>query len=264
MIKTRKILIMVVIVTVLLSVAAIAMPQVTVPLTAETHPNAWATSDRMITPEYSGGNNDESTFASTYFHKEDSPAVGSGTYPLGEGRSLTVVIGEGPHGPCVTSWTAVGIKVMYFVVKGGPGFFAYDYRPTDFMDDGHLYPPINDGTQHPEISHFSIYYEPDEPEETTTIELTTESLPLESETTERETTQPSGETVTETTLPMTTAEETTQPSGETISETTTIILTTPDIPQTGESGSGNDLLIGLVLLLMAGGLTLVVLRSKKA
>jgi len=273
MIKSKKLLIMTVIISVLLSAAAIALPEISVPLTAETHPNAWATSDQLITPEYSAGNNDGDTFPTTYFYKKDSPMVGSATYDLGDGRSLTVELGDGPYGPCITSWSAVGIEVLHFVVKGGPGFFVYHYGASGFMDDGHLYPPLNDGTQHPAISHFSIYYEIDETEETTTIELTTESVPLQSETTLRETTQPSGETVTETTIELTTesiplqsettALVTTQPSGETATETTTIVLTTIDIPQTGEAGSGNGLWIGLILLLMAGGLTAVMYQSKK-
>ena len=271
--KMRKFLILTVVLSMVLSIAALAFDELSVSIRADVDPHAWAVSDRGVVPNLTSGNNDENSYPSDFYFKEDNPMSGLTVYDLGMGRSLSVTIGNDTYGESITSWVAVGIKVKYFVVKAGTDFFTYNYAMLPHMDDGSLYPPLNPGGQHPAISHFSIYYDPETEETTeetteTTIEMTTESIPLQSETTMMETTQPSGETVTETTIELTTESiplqsETTEPSGETVVETTTIVLTTIDIPQTGESGSGNGLLIGLVLLVMAGGLTAVIYRSKK-
>jgi LPXTG-motif cell wall-anchored protein len=252
--KTKKIMILAVALSMLLSVAALASNELAAPIKADVDPHAWAISDRGVVPTFTAGNNDENTYDSDFYFKKDSPMSGETMFDLGMGRSLTVTIGNDTYGESITSWVAVGIKVNYFVVKGGDNFYTYNYMMLMHMDDGSLYPPINSGGQNPAISHFSIYYDPDETEETT-------------ETTPAVTTQPSGETVTETTIELTTESvplqsETTQPMNETVVETTTITMTDPDIPQTGETGAGNGLLIGLILMVMAGGLTTVIWRSK--
>ncbi len=117
------------------------------------------------------------------------------------------------------------------------------------------------------------------PEETTVTETTTE------ETTEATTTEttPEETTVTETTTEETsetlttlttesiplTSPTTTEPVITTVTEVTTtetfITLTTESIPKTGETGrdgSGNGVIIGIILLIAAGALTFVVYRRK--
>ncbi len=120
--------------------------------------------------------------------------------------------------------------------------------------------------------------------EATTTETTTEATTTET-TTEATTTEPLESSATETTTEATTTEgttsetlttlttesipltsvTTTEPVESTVTESTTetmITLTTEEIPQTGESGSGNGLAIGLVLMVAAGCLTFVVYRRK--
>ena len=272
--KTKNLLILTVILSMVLSVAVLALNGLSAPINAIEDPHAWAVSDRGIIPSLTSGNNDATTYPSDFYFKEDFPVSGLMVYDLGMGRSLSITIGNDTHGESITSWVAVGINIKYFVVKAGTDFFTYNYAMLSHMDDGSLYPPLNPAGQNPAISHFSVYYDAETEETTeTSIDLTTESIPLQSETTMVETTEPSGETVTETTIELTTESiplqsettmvATTQPSGETVVETTTIMMTDPDIPQTGETGSGNGLLIGLVLLIMAGGLTAVIYRSQK-
>lgn len=168
----------------------------------------------------------------------------------------------------------ISITLNPYKIVGAAGHYGVNTPKGYKLTDAYLLGEI-DGNFN--LSH--TYYVIDETTESS-IELTTESVPLQSETTILVTTQPSettilvttqpsGETVTETTPVMTTVVPTTllttQPAGETVVETTTVVvtMTDPDIPQTGENGSGNGLLIGLVMLLMAGALTAVVYRSQK-
>ena len=61
----------------------------------------------------------------------------------------------------------------------------------------------------------------------------------------------------------TTVQSTTAAQTTTTAQATTINLTTVEIPQTGETSSNNNaILIGLLLLALAGSLTFVVYRSK--
>lgn len=191
----------------------------------------------------------------------------------------------------IEKWEAVGIEVMYFLVKGADFYFQYAYDGS-LMTDGHLYSPrtYNNGEYKniSQISHFTIFYRLPTEETTAPSEATVTSQ----ETTSLVTTAPSEATVTseETTILVTTSLETTAPSDATITNATTTLiqlttgsqplasvtttqpvvtttlpqttLTNPNIPQTGENGSSNGLAIGLILLLMAAGLTVVVYRSK--
>lgn len=278
--KTRKFLIIMVTLAMVLSLAAVVSNELSAVKAIE-HPYAWAMSDRGIYPTLTAGNNDENTYVTDYYEKIEPPVTGTMTYPLGTDMSLTVTIGTDTYGESITSWVAVGITVEYFIVKAGTDFFTYEYVGTGFDDDGSLYPPINNGDEHPAISHYAIYYSIDDPEETTTTVEETTTTAEETTTTETQevtTTTPQDETVTETTttiiltetsIPLvsteetTTQEVTTTPQDETVTETTTIILTTNDIPKTGETGSGNGLVIGLIMLLLAGGLTVVLYRSRQ-
>jgi LPXTG-motif cell wall-anchored protein len=97
-------------------------------------------------------------------------------------------------------------------------------------------------------------------ETTTTVEETTVT---ETTTTVEETTS----TVEETTVTETTVEITTGSiplSSTSTVEESSITMTTDDIPKTGETGNGNALVIGLILLALAGGLTYIVYRSRTA
>ena len=177
----------------------------------------------------------------------------------------------------VSKWEAVGIEVMFFMMKGSDDYFTYAYDGS-LMTDGHLYTPkTGEGYKNVSgISHITIFYR--EPtEETTSLETTASSettskvTTASSETTSLVTTAPSEATITNATttvINMTTGSlplasvTTTQPVVTTTAPQTT--LTNPNIPQTGENGSSSGLAIGLILLLMAAGLTVVVYRSKSS
>mgnify|MGYP004704512503 CR=1 FL=1 len=128
----------------------------------------------------------------------------------------------------------------------------------------HTYFEQPDGTT-TEITTEGTTVEETTVEETTVEETTVEGTTVEETTVEETTTEGTTEILDTTVVETTVVDETTiELTTETIPLATTIALTTEDIPQTGERPTtGNGLLIGLVLLALAGGLTFVVLRRKQ-
>ncbi len=259
----RKVLIMFVVVSVALAVAFVAAP--VQPASAEA---PYDQSDAGIMPVYHAGNTMSKLGYMDYkIEWEDLNQPGykkfeGGTLPAGAYIEVTIGEKDVPtYGvkDYVVTWTASGIEVYFVDVKGGDGYNEYVYV-SPMMTDGNLWPPLNNGGQISGISHITFYFMV--PEETTTEPEETTTEPLES-------------TVTETTIELTTesipltSPTTTEPEETTMTEMTTtetmITLTTESIPQTGEGGSqgsGNGLLIGIILLVMAGGLTYVVYRNR--
>ncbi len=224
----------------------------------------FARSDRGILPEFVEGNTPgtvdglivfKQDYGSGGFHLngETEPVLFT-FYPDPEDNTkvfrVWLAYHEGDGKTYVYRWETDNIAVHYFMVKGGENFFVYTYNET-FDYDGHLISPrvgVNDQNI-ADISHIDLVFEP-APEETTTTEATTT------------TTGPEDETVTETTTTEATT-TTTEPEDETQTQTTaTTTILDEEIPQTGESGN-DGLLIGLILLGLAGSLTILLHRSQK-
>ena len=327
----KKMVVFVVIISIVLTMYAL-VSAVTPPPTPYTEFNA--TSTAGIVPFYTEKNDSSGLYTGCLYFKPDfgfgsdaAPKTGAYTFIINNSNPLkiqkliiTVAKSSGAH--YISKWEAVNISLCYFIVKGGDGFLTYAYNGSR-LTDGSLFPPLNNGGNHPTISHISIFYKntTTESSETTasssetTASITTASITTASITTttasSSETTASSSETTassSETTASITTASETTAsssgttasssessasssiPSEATVSNATTTLiqltsesdplasvttttinvtttgpnttLTNPNIPLTGENGSANGLLIGLILLALAGALTVVIYRRK--
>ena len=285
MMKTKKLLMLSVIVAILFTLANLAMGWTA---TDPGYDLEYARSDRGVLPEFVTGNTPQSVDGYMVFkqnYDEDGFKLNGETDPvlftfylddldpMDSEQILKVWLAyhEGDGKTYVYRWESEGIEVYNFMVKGGENFLVYSYDGS-FTWDGHLISPrvgIEDQNI-ADISHIDIVFKPIS-EETEPSE--TETEPSETQT---ETTGPEDETVTETSASQT---ETTGPADETVTETSQtesltdesipLASTTPagttiadeEIPQTGESGNG--LIIGLILLGLASSLTYVMHRSQK-
>lgn len=250
------------------------------------------TTIEFITPSFHAGNiqaSDMPTFSSLYIAGADLQNDGNVdswiTYPLGSGW-LKIMIGKNADGKYfVKEWQSSGITVRFFCMKGSNDYFQYDYDGTVTTDKNLWTPrtqPTNCNSPISGISHIIVFYkETTETSEattttqattttaaTTTTEATTTTTATtttEATTTETSATIPSEATVTNPTTTLMTFPSNSIPLVSVTTATTTganTTLTNPNIPQTGEGDSGNGLLIGLILLALAGALTVVVYRSK--
>lgn len=253
------------------------------------------TTIEFITPSFHAGNiqaSDMPTFSSLYIAGADLQNDGNVdswiTYPLGSGW-LKIMIGKNADGKYfVKEWQSSGITVRFFCMKGSNDYFQYDYDGTVTTDKNLWTPrtqPTNCNSPISGISHIIVFYkETTETSEATTTTTTTQATTTTAATTTTEATTTT--TATTTTEATTTETSATIPSEATVTNPTTTLmtfpsnsiplvsvttatttganttLTNPNIPQTGEGDSGNGLLIGLILLALAGALTVVVYRSK--
>jgi len=245
----------------------------------------YARSDRGILPIYVEGNtpatvNGQIVFKQEYGMGDFQLAPGSDPVkftfhvnPLDQDQILEVWLAFDVNGVVyVKNWASFGVVVQDFIMKGGPGFLVYTYNGA-FNDDGHLYTPrvgVNDQNI-AGISHIDLIFNP-APEETSESSSETSASVSETSASSSETSASSSETSasasqatasssgTSASVSQTSASQTqtTPPLAETISETTEI----PDeeIPQSGESGTST--IIGLSLLGLAGGLTMVLRRGR--
>lgn len=278
MMKTKKLLMLSVIVAIMFTLANLTMGWT---VSDPGYDLEYARSDRGVLPQFVAGNTpltvdgymvfkqnyDENGFK---LNGETDPVLFT-LYPnpMDSEQMLKVWLAyhEGDGKTYVYRWESVGIEVYNFMVKGGENFLVYNYDGS-FIWDGHLISPLvgNENQNVADISHIDIVFRPI-PDETEPSETVTE--PSETVT---ETTGPSDETVTETSESVT---ETTGPADETVTDTNLtdesvpLASTSPaattiadeEIPQTGESSNG--LLIGLILFGLAGSLTYVMRRSQK-
>ena len=285
MMKTKKFLMLSVIVAILFTVANLAMGWTA---TDPGYDLEYARSDRDVLPQFVAGNTPLTVDGYMVFkqdYDEDGFKLNGETDPvlftlypdpMDSEQMLKVWLAyhEGDGKTYVYRWESVGIEVYNFMVKGGENFLVYSYDGT-FTWDGHLISPRvgNEDRNIADISHIDIVFRPipDETEPSETVTEPSETVTEPSETV-TESTGPSDETVTETSESVT---ETTGPADETITDTNLtdesvpLASTTPagttiedeEIPQTGENSNG--LLIGLILLGLAGSLTYVMRRSQK-
>lgn len=279
----RKMMVFVVIISIVLTLFALVSAAPLPPYTGFD-----ATSDAGIVPFYTEGNDNALSFTgltkfSPTFEFGTSGVPKTGTHEFvidaAKGQKLIITLATDSNlggAQFISKWEAVNIEIYYFIVKGGDGFLTYVYDGS-LLTDGRLFPPLNNGGEHPIISHISIYYKPTTTESsssvttTTTSQATTTTTTTEATTTTTaseattSTTTPSEATVTNPTTTLMTFTTDSIPLVSVTTVTTTAPLTTltnPNVPQTGEGDSGNGLLIGLILLALAGALTVVVYRSK--
>lgn len=209
----------------------------------------------------------------------DTSAAGVFTFnPVGTG-SLTVWLAVDPAGAVyIDRWESTGLQIRLVMVKGGNGYLTYDYS-SPVTADGHLYPPMTgkDSKNVAGISHITFFYVADAvtenlDETTETTGQTGSSQPSGDSVTDATTAAPiwktSSDSTTETTVASLTGQDvplasnSTESPAETTCETT-VTLTGTAIPRTGEAAPGTGLVIGLLLLVMAVGLSLVIMRNPK-
>ena len=251
--KFKTLIVYTVIVSILLTitalVAAVQIPEV------EAYNFDYAVSDPgNIRPTLHSGNSPDSMPGLMYFKKDDGPGFDTseeGSYvfnlvPDGS-KQIKIWLAEDEGDKVfIDKWEAVGVEVMYFLVKGSDFYFQYAYDGS-LMTDGHLYTPRTYNEPKKEyknisqISHFTIFFRDptEESEESTIVESSSEETSIvESSSEETTIVETSSEETSivessseETTILESSSEETTilESSSEatTASETTILVTTAP-------------------------------------
>jgi LPXTG-motif cell wall-anchored protein len=263
--KSRKILFLTTLVLSLFVFASVAMAWTWTP-SDPGYDFSYATSGRGIVPVYVEGNTPGSQTGYSSFKRDlnddaDFMFAGDGptvyTFQLNAVEPyqvLKVTLVKSGGAIIIDRWEAENIVIDAFLSKGGTNFFAYIYTGTGFMWDTGLYSPKMSGNN-TDLSHFTIFYKPSTPNETdpTTSETDPTTTDTDPTTTDTDpTTTDTDPTLTDPSTPLV--------STGTIETNPT--LTDPDIPQTGESGNNNGVLIGVILLALAGSLALVFRRRQ--
>ena len=216
----------------------------------------------------------------------DSSAPGTYVFNLGGSAFLTVILSADAGGNIfIEKWESTGVVIRRFLVKGGNGYLTYTYDGS-LTSDSNLYSPMT-GTDYKNvsgISHISVFYivesasaSENETGETQLLgDFVSDSVTTDptADSSQNSTGETSAANLAEDDLPLVSqptdafADSTNEASPTTVNQTTinqtTVNLTGEAIPRTGETDAGTGFVIGFVLMVMAAGLGLIVLRNKRA